>query len=109
LASLTPKIILSGLRASGLYICSVIGNTALTTNTRLSQFYVRKYGTGSSTSYLETKVGADVPATGTISWSVSIVPQSGTTPASFSLIVMATVAGNVSVGITLLANTPNFS
>ena len=85
-----------------------MGNSTAATNTRLSQFYIRKYGT-SAPSYLSDKVGADVPDTGSITWSVSIVPQAGTTPASFSLIATSSVSVSVSVGITLLASTPNFS
>ena len=105
----TPKVVLSGLRASGLYICSAAANNTTSAGYhKLAQFYIRKSGMIGSGTYLSDAVGAVVPAGGNLTWSVTVVSQVGTTPASFQLILTSTYNITVAIGITLLANTPNF-
>ena len=105
----TAKVVLSGLRASGLYICSAAANNITgTAYHKLAQFYIRKSGIINSGTYSVDPVGAVVPAGGNLTWSVTVVSQVGTTPASFSLILTSVSNIPVAIGITLLANTPNF-
>ena len=105
------KVVLSGLRASGLYVCSVAGVNAAPYRS-LAQFYVVRNGTGVALNpyyYTIDRVGTDVPApptpdTRVVKWSL---PTSQGT--SFTLSFTSTTSLTLSVGITLLANTPNFS
>jgi hypothetical protein len=90
-----------------LYVCSIAG-TGGSTYTKLSQIYITKTGAPPTTSFVATKFGTDAPASSLFTWNMpTIVPQSGVTPSSFSLSFTSTVGVGVSIGITLLASTPN--
>jgi len=93
-------IVLSGLTSSGLYICSALNPTA-TTYTRLTQFYVVKIGNG----FIVTTISTTPTSPNYLLWTIG----SGST--SFSIYLSSTYTNTMwcSVGITLLANTPNLS
>jgi hypothetical protein len=95
---------LSGLSASGLYVCSAIGNTGSgSTITQFAQFYIVKIPT---TGYFATQISAS-PATAstTIRWGTTV----GTTSFSITLYNSGLNDQTINLGITLLANTVNFS
>lgn len=99
-----PKVVLSGLQTSGLYVCSVAG-TGGSDYTKLSQIYIIKSGT----SFVATKFGTDIPASSLLTWNMPLITdQSGSISPSFSLSFTSTVSTYLSVSITLLASTPNF-
>jgi len=104
LKSGATNTVLSGLSASGLYFCSAIGNTGSGTGiTQLSQFYIVKIPT---TGYSATQIVAS-PTTlsTTIRWAVVV----GASSFSITLYNSGGSDQTVNLGITLLANTVNFS
>jgi hypothetical protein len=105
----TAKVVLSGLQTSGLYVCSVAGSgNGGSTYAKLSQIYVVKTGVPPSSTFVATKFGTDIPATSVFTWNMpTIVPQTTTTPSSFSLSFTPSVSVLLHVSITLLASTPN--
>ena len=105
--SAAAKVVLSGLQTSGLYICSIAGMSG-SNYTKLSQIYITKTGVPPTTSFVATKFGTDIPAQSVFTWNMpTIVPQTTTTPSSFSLSFSAGAIVVVSVSITLVASTPN--
>ena len=107
LSSAVPKVVISGLQTSGLYICSVAGMSG-SNYTKLSQIYITKTGVPPSTTFLATKFGTDIPAVSVFTWNMpTIIAETLTNPSSFSLSFSMTAIVTVSVSITLVASTPN--